>query len=63
MKERRRKEEVVPKQEVWEKVKEHSRAIGLPPRGAVMSMERWTTQREVVTFVECRGCDYKRMKT
>jgi len=26
-------------------------------------MEGWTTSREVVTFVECRGYDYKRMKT
>jgi len=24
-----------------------------------MSMEGWVTRREVVTFVECRGCDYK----
>ena len=28
-----------------------------------MCMEGWTTSREVVTFVECRGYDYKRMKT
>ena len=40
---RRRKEKAVPKREIWEKVKKHSRAIGLPPRGAVMSMEGWTT--------------------
>ena len=25
-------------------------------------MEGWTTPREVVTFVECRGCDYKGTK-
>ena len=27
-----------------------------------MCMEGWTTPREVVTFVECRGCDYKGTK-
>jgi len=26
-------------------------------------MKGWMTQREVVTFVECRGCDYKGTKT
>jgi len=34
----------------------------MPPRGAAMYMEGWTTPREVVTFVECRGCNYKGMK-
>jgi len=28
-----------------------------------MSMEGWTMRWEVVTLVECRGCDYKGMKT
>ena len=58
-----KKEEAAPPRDVWEKVKLHSCAKGLPPRGARMSMEGWTTQREVVTFVECRGCDYKGTKT
>jgi len=44
-------------------VKLHSCAKGLPPRGAKMSMEEWTMKREVVTFVECRGCNYKGTKT
>jgi len=44
-------------------VKEHSRARGLPPRGAAMYMEGWTISREVVMFVECRGCNYKGTKT
>jgi len=57
------REEAVPPRNVWEKVKLHSRAKGLPPRGARMSMEGWTTQREVVTFVECRGYDYKGTRT
>jgi len=60
---RSKSEEVAPPREIWEKVKKHSGARGLPPRGARMSMEGWTTQREVVTFVECRGCDYKGTKT
>ena len=60
---KRKQEEAVPPQKVWEKVKEHSRARGLPPRGAEMSMEGWMTRREVVTFVECYGCDYKGTKT
>ena len=47
------REEAIPPREVWEKVKLHSRTKGLPPRGAQMSMEGWTTQKEVVTFVEC----------
>jgi len=61
--ERGREEEKALPCEVWEKVKKHSGARGLPPRGAAMCMEGWTTPREVVTFVECRGCDYKGMKT
>jgi len=60
---RSKSKEVAPPREIWEKVKKHSGARGLPPRGARMSMEGWTTQREVVTFVECRGCDYKGTKT
>ena len=62
-KKEQRKEEATPPQKVWEKVKEHSGARGLPPREAAMCIEGWTTPREVVTFVECRGCDYKRTKT
>jgi len=57
-----KREEVVPPRDVWEKVKLHSRTKGLLPRGAKMSMEGWMTQREVVTFVECCGCDYKGTK-
>ena len=34
-----KKEEAAPPRDVWEKVKLHSRAKGLPPRGARMSME------------------------
>jgi len=44
---------VAPPWDVWEKVKLHSGAKELPPRGARMSTEGWTTKREVVTFVEC----------
>ena len=54
---------MVPPQKVWEKVKEYSRARGLPPRGAEMSMEGWMMRKEVVTFVECCGCNYKGTKT
>jgi len=60
---RRKQEKAVPPCEVWEKVKEHRRAKGLLPRGVAMCMEGWTTPRKVVIFVECRGCDYKGMKT
>jgi len=58
-----RKKEAAPPREVWEKVKEHSKVKGLPPREAAMSMEGWITKREVVTFVECHRCDYKCTKT
>jgi len=44
-------------------VKKHSGARGLPPRGVAMCMEGWMMRREVVIFVECRGCDYKGTKT
>jgi len=44
-------------------MKEHSGVIELPLREAVMSIEGWTIWREVVTFVECRGCNYKWTKT
>jgi len=59
----KREEEKAPAPEVWSKVREHSGAKGLPPRGAVMSMVGWMTRKEVVTFVECRGCNYKGIKT
>jgi len=61
--ERSRDEETVPSWKVWEKVKVHSGAKGLLPRGARMSMEGWMMQKEVVTFVECRRCNYKGTKT
>jgi len=63
LKKESRKEEVAPPRAVWEKVKRHSGAKGLPPRGMAMCMEGWTTPREVVTFMECRGYDYKGTKT
>ena len=28
-----------------------------------MCIEGWMTSREVVTFMECKGYDYKEMKT
>jgi len=62
-KERNKNVEAVPPREVWEKVKLHLSAKGLPSRGAKISMEGWVTRGEVVTFVECRGCDYKSTKT
>jgi len=61
-KKRKREEEVLPCK-VWDKMKEHSGAKELPPRGAAMCMEGWTTSREVVTFVEYRECNYKGTKT
>jgi len=36
---------------------------GLLLRGVVIGMEGWTTQWEIVIFVECRECNYKRTKT
>jgi len=61
--ERSREEKVTPPWDIWEKVKLHSSTKGLPPRRARMSIEGWTTKKEVVTFVECQGCDYKGTKT
>ena len=61
-KEKKKKEET-PSHEVWKRVKEHSGVRGPPPRGAAICIEGWTTPREVVTFVECRGCNYKGTKT
>jgi len=60
---KKKKKEAAPPQEVWKKVKEHSGAKGLPSQEAAIYMEGWTTPREVVTLVECRGCDYKGTKT
>ena len=62
-KERSKNEEAAPPREVWEKVKLHLGAKGLPPQGAKMSMEGWVMRGEVVTFVECWGCNYKGTKT
>ena len=59
----KRREETVPPQEVWKKVKEYCRAKGLLPRGAAISMKGWMTKWEVVTLMECRGCNYKGTKT
>ena len=53
---------MAPLWEVWEKVKLHSSAKGLPSRGARMSMERWLMRKEVVIFMECCGCNYKGTK-
>jgi len=54
-KERREKEVALP-QNVWRKVKKHSRAKGLPPKGAKMSMEEWMMKYEIITIREqkCR---------
>ena len=60
---RRKQKEVALPQKVWEKVKRHSGTRGLPPRGVAMCIEGWTTPREVVTFVEYRGCNYRGIKT
>jgi len=62
MKEKKR-EEAAPPCKVWERIKEHYGVKGLPPRGAVMNMEGWTMKWEVVTLVECRGCNCKGTKT
>ena len=62
-KKQKRREEAALPQEVWEKVRKHSGERGLPSRGAAMCMEGWTIPREVVMFMECRGCDYKGTKT
>ena len=62
-KERSKNKETALPREVWEKVKLHSSAKRLPPRGVKVSMEGWITRSEVVTFVECRGCDAKGTKT
>jgi len=62
-KERSRREEATPPRDVWEKVKLYSCTKGLPSRGARMNMEGWMTKREVVTFVECCGCNYRGTKT
>jgi len=62
-KERSKREKMAPPREVWEKIKLHAGAKGLPLQGAKMSMEGWVMGREVVTLVECRGCDYKGTKT
>jgi len=43
-------------------VKEYSEDRELPLRGAAMCMRGWTIPREVVTFVECKGYNYKRTK-
>jgi len=61
--ERKREEKVALLCEVWKKVKEHCGVRGLSPRGAAMCMKEWTIPREVMTFVECQGCEYKNMKT
>ena len=55
-------EEAAPLRKAWKKVKEHSRARGLPPREVAMCMEGWMMRREVVTFVKYWGCNYKGMK-
>ena len=47
---------------LWRKVQEYSGAWGMPPRSTVLEQKGWTTKWEVVTFVECRGCNYKGTK-
>ena len=44
---------------LWRKVQEHSGTWEMPPRSVTLEWKGWMTKWEVVTFVECRGCDYK----
>jgi len=48
---------------LWRKVQEHSGTWGMPPRSATLEQREWMTKWEVVTFVECGGCNYKGTKT
>ena len=48
---------------LWRKVQKYSGAWGMPPRSATLEQREWMTKWEVVTFVECGGCNYKGTKT
>jgi len=52
-----------PVHSLWRKAQKYSSAWGMPPRSTALEQRGWTTKWEVVTFVECRGCNYKDTKT
>ena len=48
---------------LWRKAQEHSGAWGMPPKDAALEEREWKTKKEIVMFVEYRGCEYKGTKT
>jgi len=36
---------------------------GMPPKGTALEERGWKTKEVIVTFVECRGCEYKDTRT
>ena len=45
------------------KVQEHSSTWSMPLKDIALEQRGWETKKEIVTFVECRGCEYKSTKT
>jgi len=35
----------------------------MPLKGAALEERGWKTKREIITFVECGGCEYKGTRT
>jgi len=35
----------------------------MPPKDTALEQREWETKKKIVTFVECRGCEYKSTKT
>jgi len=48
---------------LWKKAQKYSGIWGMPLRGTALEEKGWKTKWEVVTFVECGGCNYKGTKT
>jgi len=48
---------------LWRKAQEHSGMQGMPLKGTALEKRGWKTKKEIVTFVECGGYEYKGTKT
>ena len=47
----------------WKKVQEYCDKWSLPPQGALLLDRGWITEKVVVMYVECGGCDGKDVQT
>jgi len=45
----------------WKKAQEYYEEGSMPPEGALLLERGWLTEEVVATYVNCRGCEGKRI--